>query len=138
MVAVRRGGPSDLTAIGAIQQASPEAAQWNPTDYLEHHLWVADREGRVAGFLVARTLAPGECEILNVAVAPQGRRQGIAHALFAALLRDFHGTICLEVRRSNEMARNVYKSLGFEELAVRPGYYQDPPEPAIVMKFHSC
>jgi len=137
-VTVRRGGPRDLSAIGGIQHASPEAAQWNPAEYLEHHLWVAEREGQVAGFLVARTPAPGECEILTVAVAPRYRRQGIARTLFAALLSDFRGTIYLEVRPSNEIARKFYKSLGFDELTIRAAYYQSPPEPAIVMKFHSC
>jgi ribosomal protein S18 acetylase RimI-like enzyme len=36
------------------------------------------------------------------------------------------------------VARLFYKSVGFEEVTTRPEYYQEPPEPAIVMKFHSC
>ena len=90
------------------------------------------------GFLVSRTLVAGESEILNLAVAVGCRRQGIAKALVEALLSDVSGAIFLEVRASNEAARAFYKSLGFEEVAIRAGYYEKPPEPAIVMKFHSC
>jgi ribosomal-protein-alanine N-acetyltransferase len=138
MTVVRRGEPADLAAIRAIQAASPEAAQWAVTDYLQYDLFVATQGVRVAGFLAARPLAPGECEILNLAVAPDCRRQGLARALLAALLESFSGAIYLEVRASNRAARSLYNSMGFEELTERPEYYQSPSEAAIVMKFHSC
>ena len=138
MTAVRRGEPADLAAIRTIQAASPEAAQWAVTDYLQYDLFVAKQGMHVVGFLAARPLAPGECEILNLAVAPDYRRQGVAHALLAALLESFSGAIYLEVRASNTAARSLYKSLGFEEVTARPEYYQNPSEAAIVMKFHSC
>ena len=51
---------ADLAAIAAIQAASPEAAQWNPADYLKHDCRVADVNSCVAGFLVTRQVAPGE------------------------------------------------------------------------------
>ncbi len=135
---VRRGEPHDLVAVRAIQAASPAAAQWDVTDYLAYDLRVATTAMRVVGFLVTRTLRPGECEILNLAVAPEFRRQGVARALLSALLSEFEGDIYLEVRPSNAEARKFYKSQGFEELTIRPEYYDSPPEPAIVMKFHSC
>jgi [ribosomal protein S18]-alanine N-acetyltransferase len=127
-----------LADVWAIQAASPYAAQWNATEYLYYEFRVATFGTRVAGFLVARTLSAGECEILNLAVAPGLRRQGVARALVAALVQEFGGDIYLEVRGSNEAARKFYKSQGFEELTIRPGYYESPPEAAIVMKFHSC
>ena len=136
--AVRRGEPLDLAAIREIQIASPQAAQWDVTDYLEHDLRVAERGASVVGFLVSRTLAAGESEILNLAVAPACRRQGVARALVRTLLSDVSGAVFLEVRASNEAARVFYNSLGFEEVASRPEYYEKPPEAAIVMKFHSC
>jgi ribosomal-protein-alanine N-acetyltransferase len=138
MTVVRRGEPADLAAIRAIQAASPESAQWAVTDYLQYDLFVATQGVRIAGFLAARPLAAGECEILNLAVAPEYRRQGVARALLAAFFESFSGAIYLEVRASNRAARSLYKSLGFEEVTARPGYYQDPSEAAIVMKFHSC
>jgi ribosomal-protein-alanine N-acetyltransferase len=138
MTAVRRGEPGDLAEILAIQTDSPQAAQWDVTDYLRYDLLVAVAGIRVAGFLVSRTIAPGESEILNVAVAPEFRRRGVARALVSAFLADFGGELFLEVRVSNAVARDFYKSLGFEEVTTRPAYYREPLEPAIVMKFHSC
>jgi ribosomal-protein-alanine N-acetyltransferase len=138
MPIIRRGEVSDLSAIEVIQKASPEAAQWSTADYLQHELLVAVRGGHVVAFAVVRTLAPDEREILNLAVTPELRREGIARALWNALQESFRGATYLEVRASNLAAQEFYKSEGFEELTVRPGYYQNPLEPAIVMKFHSC
>jgi ribosomal-protein-alanine N-acetyltransferase len=138
MAIVRRGDVGDLSAIEVIQKASPEAAQWSPAEYLQYDLLVAVRELQVVAFAVVRTLAAGEREILNLAVNPEFRRQGIARALWNALHESFRGATYLEVRASNLAAQEFYKSLGFEELTVRPGYYQNSCEPAIVMKFHSC
>jgi ribosomal-protein-alanine acetyltransferase len=137
MTVVRRGEPRDLGAILGIQAACPEAAQWDPTHWT-FDLLVAASGIHVVGFLVGRTLLPGEHEILNLAVAPEHRRQGVGRSLLCAYLEASQGAVFLEVRPSNWGARAFYKSFGFEELTVRPGYYENPSEPAIVMKFHSC
>ncbi|MGD0500801.1 MAG: GNAT family N-acetyltransferase [Bryobacteraceae bacterium] len=138
MVQIRPGEPRDLPEIGAIQEASPEAAAWPVSDYLRYEVLIASREKRVAGFLASRRVAEDECEILNLAVAPDCRRQGVARALVASFLEGYRGTVYLEVRASNTDAREFYKYIGFHELTIRPGYYLSPPESAIVMKFHSC
>ena len=138
MVLIRPGEPRDLAEIGAIQAACPEAARWPVADYLAYNLSVAVCQHSLAAFLVARPLVAGECEILNLAVAPEIRRQGLATALLEAFLRGFKGAVFLEVRSSNAGALAFYKAFGFQELAVRQGYYSSPPEAAIVMKFHSC
>ncbi len=138
MTAFRRGGAPDLVEVAAVQRRSPEAAQWNPADYLEHEFWVATVANRVAGFLVLRRLASDECEILNLAVAGEYRRKGLARGLLGAALADFYGDIFLEVRESNEAAQKFYKYLGFQQVSVRTLYYENPSESAIVMKFHSC
>ena len=135
---LRPGEPGDLDAIAAIQAASPEAAPWPPGDYLRYDLRVAVRQQRVAGFLVTRRTAEAEAEVLNLAVDPDFRRQGVARALICAFLHNFQGDVFLEVRCSNSSARGFYKSLGFQELTLRKDYYEMPPEAAIVMKFHSC
>jgi len=135
---IRVAEAADLEAIAAIQSASPEAALWPPAEYLQYDARVAVRERRVAGFLVTRATADGEAEVLNLAVAPEYRRRGVARALMCAFLRGFRGDVFLEVRGSNSAARNFYKSLGFQELTLRKNYYGTPPETAIVMKFHSC
>ena len=138
MTAIRRGRAGDLDAVAAIQEAMPSAARWNVADYLEHDFQVAVEENRIVGFVVARTVAAGEREILNLAVVPDFRRKGVARALLDSTLRAFRGDVFLEVRESNGVAQEFYKSLGFKELSKRRGYYESPPETAIVMKFHSC
>jgi ribosomal-protein-alanine N-acetyltransferase len=134
-VVIRAAREDDRDAIAAIQSASPEAPAWDPAGY---DVSVADVDGEVAGFLVTRRTAPDELEILNVAVAPQRRRSGVAKALLQTLFTSHEGVIFLEVRESNVTARRLYESLGFKDLSRRPGYYENPCEPAIVMNFHSC
>jgi ribosomal-protein-alanine N-acetyltransferase len=138
MTAIRRGGVGDLSAVAAIQQASPEAAHWNVADYLERDFLVAVAEDRVVGFLVARDVAGDEREVLNLAVSPAFRRKGVARSLVERCLAGFSGTVVLEVRESNLAAQSFYKYIGFQELSTRPRYYNSPDESAIVMKFHSC
>lgn len=138
MTAIRRGGAEDLEAVGAIQAASPGAAHWKTADYLEQDFRVAAVGNRVVGFLVMRTVAADEHEILNLAVVPECRRLGVARELVSSALADLRGTVFLEVRESNLGAQKFYKSLGFQELSRRQRYYDSPPETAIVMKFHSC
>ena len=149
MPVIRPGRPCDLGEVAAIQAASPEAAHWDAADYLQYDFRVCVQDGRVAGFLVARRVAPDESELLNLMVAPEFRRKGLARALLQELLAagatpgqakasPTKSSLYLEVRESNQAARNLYKSMGFQEVNIRPEYYQSPPEAAIVMKFHSC
>jgi ribosomal protein S18 acetylase RimI-like enzyme len=151
MVRIRRASEADLAQVAAVQQASPEAARWDVAEYLRYDFWVADfyesnrtpgfEGGRIAGFLVARTLTEGEREVLNLAVMPAFRRQGVARELLDSFLGMARGAVYLEVRESNRAAREFYKSMGFKMFSQRSGYYDSPGglvEPAIVMKFHSC
>jgi ribosomal-protein-alanine N-acetyltransferase len=138
MTGIRRGEPRDLEEVAAIQAASPEAARWNVSEYPRYDFRVAVRGRSIAGFLVSREVADDERELLNLAVAPEFRRQGVGRDLLAELLAESTGAVFLEVRESNLAARNIYKSMGFQEVGRRLGYYENPLEPAIVMKFHSC
>ncbi len=138
MPVIRPGHPRDLVEVAAIQAASPEAAHWDAADYLQYDFRVCVHDGRIAGFLVARRVAPDESELLNLVVAPEFRRKGIARALLQGFLAGSAASLYLEVRQSNQAARNLYKSMGFQEVNIRPEYYQSPLEAAIVMKFHSC
>ena len=137
---VRRMQTQDLPAVAHIQAACPEAAQWEPREYLEQASVVVTEHGHVAGFAVARKVAPDELEILNLAVEPAFRLRGAGRALLRALLNVPVRVLFLEVRASNEAARKLYASAGFQELGVRKGYYPDrsrpggPTEDAIVMK----
>jgi ribosomal-protein-alanine N-acetyltransferase len=138
MPEIRRGTAADLSSVAAIQAASPEASNWNVRDYLDHDFLVAIVGNSVAAFAIYRQLAPDERELLNIAVAPEFRRKGIARALWNRVITGFRGYVFLEVRASNSAAISLYKSLNFKEISIRQNYYQSPPEAAIVMKFHSC
>jgi [ribosomal protein S18]-alanine N-acetyltransferase len=129
---------ADLPAVETIQYQSPEAAHWNPRDYLDHEFWVATLDHAVIGFLVMRRVAADEAEILNLAVAREFRRKRVAETLLRGALAYFRGTVFLEVRESNIAAQEFYKYLGFQVVSLRTSYYENPPETAIVMKFHSC
>ncbi len=137
-VAVRQGGEEDLPRVMEIQRGSPEAGQWEPRDYLAHDFRVAECQGRVEGFSVTRRLSAAESELLNLAVAPECRRRGVATTLLGDLRSRHHGSVFLEVRESNRGAREFYKRIGFKELGFRAGYYQNPPEGAVVMRLRSC
>ncbi len=137
-ILIRSAGTDDIGAIERIQAASPEAARWNPRDYLAYDCRVAEKDGDTAGFLVSRDLGGAEIELLNLAVAPGFRRRGVGRALVAELIRRSRGDIFLEVRASNLGALAFYAALGFQPAGRRSGYYQGPEEDAVVMKFLSC
>jgi ribosomal-protein-alanine N-acetyltransferase len=134
---IRAATGGDLAAIATIQTASPEASQWDPAGYLDYDCLVAIEDDHVAGFLVSRQTAPGEREILNVAVDLSQRRRGVARRLIAAELERARGQWFLEVRESNIAALNLYKACGFQAAGRRNSYYHNPTEPGIVMKLIS-
>ncbi len=136
-IQLRPAQPADLDTVMAIQTTSPESAQWHREDYLQFDCTVAEADGSIVGFLVSREVGPSEREILNVAVNPEYRRLGIAKRLIRAELAHWKGEHFLEVRQSNQPARALYAGLGFRDVGVRPGYYEDPAEPGIVMRFFS-
>ncbi|MFQ5585801.1 MAG: ribosomal protein S18-alanine N-acetyltransferase [Thermodesulfobacteriota bacterium] len=83
-------------------------------------------------------LVSGEGHILNVAVHPDFRHRGIARELitFALCNMEEMGAhdLFLEVRLSNNVAIHLYESLGFREIGIRKGYYENG-EDAKVMHY---
>lgn len=138
MMDIRFGRTGDLSRVLEIQAQSPEAAQWDPALYLDHYFRVAEVEGEAVAFLVARSVYPGEWEILNLATDAAHRRRGYAKRLLGDFLASGVQAVFLEVRESNLAAQKLYKALKFIEVNIRKHYYRDPPESAIVLKFHSC
>ena len=93
-------------------------------------------EPSLAGFL-CRWLIADECHVLNVAVHPTFRRQGVGAMLMNSAISEARAKhaafVTLEVRRSNLAARQLYRKLNFEERRLRRHYY-GPGEDAIVME----
>ena len=101
-------------------------------------LWLVAMEGdRLAGYVGSQTVMD-ETDMMNLAVAPQFRRQGVGETLVNALTASLKqlGSRCLtlEVRDSNEAARALYGKLGFTEIGRRRGYYRDPREDALILR----
>ena len=116
---------------------SAEALKWE----LEHspvsRLYVfKDQEGKPAAFCACWHLVD-ELHINSLAVAPARRRQGIGSELMRGVLAKAReeGAVraTLEVRRSNEAARALYEQLGFAVEAIRPDYYTNPREDALIL-----
>ncbi|WP_455377021.1 ribosomal protein S18-alanine N-acetyltransferase [Petrachloros mirabilis] len=79
-----------------------------------------------------------EVRLMNLAVIESMRRRGIArslvsNALQAGFAQSAHRAV-LEVRSSNAAAQALYQGLGFHQVAVRPKYYNNPLEDAVLME----
>lgn len=79
-----------------------------------------------------------EADIQTIAIVPEARGRGFGRLLMRELLdeAEHRGAtqVFLEVRADNSVARRLYESLGFAEIAVRPRYYQPDGVDAVVMK----
>ncbi len=144
MRAIGRYTRADLDQILGIERAS-FLHPWSREMFDEEldnrlcHIFVmreeAERDTRVLGY-TCFWLFLGEMHLLNIAVHPDARREGIGEGLLSHALQFASGrgakVVFLEVRRSNEAARAMYARFGFRAMGVRPGYYEDG-EDAIVM-----
>jgi ribosomal-protein-alanine N-acetyltransferase len=104
-------------------------------------LWVARQNDPslgvlVVGFLLTWRVAD-EVHVLNIATSPLFRRMGVARELMRHCVRYARDNqarlLLLEVRRSNDAAISLYRSLGFHSINLRPGYYSDNLEDAVEM-----
>ncbi len=132
----------DLPVVHAIERASFNAP-W-PADAYRSEL----ESNRLAHYLVARVddaivgyggmwLMVDEAHITTFAIHPVWRRQGIGERLLLAFL-DLAGDrgareATLEVRLSNLPARRLYEKYGFKPVGLRPRYYSDDHEDALIM-----
>ncbi len=104
----------------------------------EYSLWLVEERDGVAVAYVGSQSCPPEADVMNVAVAPAFRRQGIGEGLMVALMDALRDkgmeSLTLEVRASNSPAIALYDRLGFTEVGRRPNYYTDPREDALIMR----
>ena len=100
--------------------------------------WLVALEGeRLAGYIGSQTVM-GETDMMNVAVAPDYRRQGVGEKLILTLVDILKAQgshwLMLEVRQSNAPARALYEKLGFAEVGRRKNYYRNPKEDALILR----
>ncbi len=105
----------------------------NPLSY-----WlVADDNGIITGYVGSQAVLDA-ADMMNIAVAPDYRRQGIGQALIEGLIDHLVQknviALLLEVRVSNAPALFLYEKLGFEQVGRRRGYYHNPREDALVLR----
>ncbi len=96
------------------------------------HFLVAVEDGRAVGYMGLQIFS-GQGYVTNVAVLPQYRQRGIAAMLINEQMKNQMDFITLEVRQSNTPAINLYTKMGFENVGVRPNFYSNPTENAIIM-----
>lgn len=96
-------------------------------------------DGEVVGYICLFHLFE-EGELLNIAVSPKHRGNGIGQALIDRMIQCFTEKevtrITLEVRESNSSAKNLYLKNGFSPIGIRKNYYTFPTENGIVMEKH--
>lgn len=101
-------------------------------------LWLVAMDGDVLAGYVGSQAVMGEADMMNVAVSPDYRRQGIAAKLITCLISELasrgNHSLALEVRESNGPAIALYQKLGFFKVGLRPGYYRNPKEGALILR----
>ena len=132
----------DLPAVHAIERAS-FAVPW-PDDAYRNEI----RTNRLASYVVARLaeevvgfagiwVMVDEAHVTTFAVDPRYRRRGVGERLLLALLdlsvQRHAREATLEVRLSNLPARKLYEKYGFRPVGIRPRYYSDNGEDALIM-----
>jgi ribosomal-protein-alanine acetyltransferase len=142
-IRVRIAKSSDLDDIYELDVqtfAMPWSKEALSYDILENDnafVIVAEYEGEFAGYADIWTVLD-EADLNSIAVRVDFRRKGIGDAIMIAMTEMLSAsgvaTINLEVRVSNMPAIKLYKKYGFNECGVRPGYYLDNGEDALIMK----
>lgn len=125
----------DLEKILEIEnRAFPKKSSYDKSEFLYYFKFytetflVYENDKEILGYIIFNPRG----HIISLAVDPLHRRKGIGTKLVKEVLKRSGGGSWVEVRESDNVAREFYKKLGFKEKKVIPNYYSD--EDAIVMK----
>jgi ribosomal-protein-alanine N-acetyltransferase len=137
---MKQGDLDDIMEIERLAFRAPWSRQvfveeldrdWAHVDVLR------ERKGGGVLAFVNFWLVRDEVHVLNVATHPSARRQGHASRLLEHVISFAHREKCryvtLEVRRSNQSAIRLYRKYGFRPVGIRPNYYVEDNEDALVM-----
>jgi ribosomal-protein-alanine acetyltransferase len=143
------GRDSVATAHWSRQIYESLVASTSSPQHAERFAWVVEDEPaalpeqdpgkapEILAFLIAHRVIT-DWELENIVVKGTARRFGVATLLLNELVahaRSQNGSvILLEVRKSNQRARGLYRKLGFEETGLRKSYYASPDEDAILYR----
>lgn len=140
---IREFTPSDLDGVTQLAAAAAEAPQWERSVYeaLLHpgsssHAFIGEKNGALAGFAVARIVLD-ICELESIVVTPAERRSGLGSKLLASVMEWAQNAgasrLQLEVRAGNHAAIAFYQRASLRRDGLRPGYYRNPGEDALLM-----
>lgn len=141
MLTVRNTIETDLEAIAALERMTFSDAWTLKSIYdtfcqKQAFVVTAEIDGQVAGYCIVY-FALDEGEIARIAVDATKRRQGVGREILNQVekLCTDRGILrlLLEVRESNETARNFYLRFGFQEDGIRKNFYDVPREDAVLM-----
>lgn len=135
--------PDELDRIVEIERLAARAP-WSRDQFATElgHPWaridvVRERGSQRVVAFIDYWVVGDETQILNLATAPEATRRGHASRLLeqviAATVRRGGRQLSLEVRRSNRGAQALYRRYGFRPVAIRPDYYVEEREDALVM-----
>jgi len=140
-ITIREANSLDLKDVVRIEQQS-FPAPWSGGMYeietvrKESHFMVAEDGGRVVGYVLGWRVRD-EGHVLKIAVEPGCRNRGVARAMMEVIEERFKKEgireMWLEARQTNLQARNLYLKLGFQEAGVRPAYYSDNGDDAVLL-----
>ena len=138
-IRVRRLAYSDLPAVIAIERRS-FPTPWSLAMFVlelskpSGVCLAASAEDELLGYAVCSRYDQ-VWHLMNVAVSPDRRRLGVASRLISSLLGEARGELpfTLEVRVSNHAAIAMYERFGFRSAGLRPRYYHDNGEDALIM-----
>jgi ribosomal-protein-alanine N-acetyltransferase len=133
---------ADARAVAALEYLSP--SPWTkeqiaalPENKQCRSRLCRDASGAFLGW-TCFLLVLDEAELLKIAVVPAWRHQGIGQALmqdvFTSAARFEARRLFLEVRERNLAARALYRKTGFTEVGRRKGYYDHPPDDALMLE----
>lgn len=122
----------DLDAVLAIEK-NCSVDPWPRTIFTScldrHQCYVLSVDRRVVGFAILM-FADVECQLLNIAIAPEFQRRGYGEYLLADLIESARleraKEMILEVRYGNTAAQSLYQKMGFTVIGFRKEYYLTP------------
>lgn len=141
---IRRMMGLDIEGVLAVEQAT-FTTPWSKGAFeseiydneLTYYLVVIDKESKKVIGYAGMWVIVDEAHVTNIAISPDYQGNGIGEILVRNLMEAaiVRGASCmtLEVRKSNNVAQGLYTKLGFKARGVRPKYYSDTKEDALIM-----